>query len=1139
MPHPSETFGTLYQSALPTPIPIPGSSYPPQFSWTQNPYRPTMESRAPALVASGLGGLQVLAGVAIGGAGMLRLGEMAGWQAPRAVTALSRLDPFAAAADAGGAVYTAATTAANGTRTALTMGGAVRVGMAAFSASLAPAALMYGAGTAFTHGLQGMMQQGALHHQMQGSFYNANAVAGRGYGARDLMSIGTMLRQTDRADPFTSMADLGSMTDSFHAMGMQQGLRDAEAGARKLKTMIDTVRNMSRTLGASVQEATAVFGSMRASGLYSQGAMADMTRSMQTAEAMGVGRGAFLGGIGSGAAMARGMGMTGASGAMLMAGSMRGLGLDMSRGSLSAERLMDITGGANAEEATVLMGQRLASKAAGILGGTSVGKAILATLGAKKDGKYTGGIDSAALEGLLSGGKLSDLSRLAYNNMGNDRASKASFVTRQEDIASSLAQSGGGEDLLTLIGSLAMSQSGDDEDMAKVYLEHLGIRDRREAEMVLAAAKNRSARRKEGTRKLRQSLAANEMRERQQLGLSRGGLTSIYEGMTSPFEQAGAGLYTDMSMFAEHVKDRAYGISRYNLSDDAYEGYSRDLAAGGLAAPSAVAGRAYRGFAGRLIPAATNLVSRDTVVALSAGVGGAIGTAAGLSAGVGPLLGTGVAGAMVGEYAGGTMYDAFQNFGTVSGDTLAMMQEVQQRGEYDALGAVDPAMREKYAAIGAGAGSGKYGFGLKMAAEVSRNYADFYRTGGVMDSLARFDLEEAAVKVPINMMAWALGHGATRSRAGAAALASLPGGNLLVGQALGGDLTMTSDYASQEEAKAAAIAAFTDAGVDSSLAEQFASGGATADTLNALYRRSQSGEGAGDYAWIKKAVSEIRGSSKYAVMGSASASEEYLASQVASMLAKQTGRKVTAAEARAVIQGTEGSAENFQSILSAANRLGTTSFLNERKKGALYALRGENAGALTQLAPDVVSGLEAAAYGDGYGGITQGLGVSNMSGLLDTLSSTPGAEEALRGSSGRTDKAVAAALARYTAARGMGSTEDILRAYDVSKDSAEYSRYAQMSPAQLVRQLGALDVASALSPAGTGGTTMLNGGVTAQEREARLTTAVSQMASVTATLYNKMVDKRMISGDKVTVPAAQDLGALSPSGDQPFGLPGR
>lgn len=1118
---PSESLSTLYQSAMPTPVPVPVpgvSVYPPQFTWApQN--TPTAESRAPAMVASALGGMKVLAGVAIGGAGMMRLGEMAGWNPPGWLTSLSRLDPMTAAMDAGITRYGAISEAAAAVGGRAGLAGVLRAGAVGVGTGILPAAAMYAAGTAFTNTLGGMRQQGALHHQMTGGFFNASAVSGRGYGARDLQMVGGMLRRIDRNDPFTSMADIGNITDSFGAMGMSQGLRDAEEGAKRLRTMVDTVRSMSRTLGASIQEATAVFGAIRSSGIYDRTGISSMGREMQTADVLGVGNQAFLGSISAGAGMSRNMGMTGAAGARLMSGTMRGLGLDVARGTLSSERLMDITGGSTLEEATSLMGQRLSGRALGVLSNTAVGKAILASVGAKKDGTYTGGVDQGALESLLNGGKLSDLSSMGYARMGNSKASKASFVTRQEDIMSSLAESGGGEDLLSLIGSLAMQQSGGDEDMAKVYLEHLGIQDRREAQLILEATKNRSARKREGVRKLRQTLSANEMRERQRLGLSRGAITTFAENITSPFQDLGASTYTAMSMGVEHIKDDLYGISRYNLTDSMYDDIGQEIVSGKIALPNEREGRAYIGSAGRL----------------QQGIGRPIGAVMDAMTATNPLM------YGMESLAGSLPSQRIASVGQISGERLDMALEIQQRGKVDAMRGMSAEDIASYQRIGASGGEGLSARGRLLADVVQRSGA-LAESGGVLDSASaataaafRLDIPAWArntaagyTKAIVNPTAALIGYRGTQTRRDAAALGSLPGGNILVQEALGRDITLTGGYETQEAAKSAMRDALSGLGFDSQEADKYASGGPTGELLRELSKLQESG--VDTYDMLGRLVDGIKSTDGYANAVAQKSGEQYLSSQLAMALSKQLKRSVSPEAAAMVAKsvrgatafgGTRDNREGWSGALKAGRGLANASALNERRQGLADSLRGDNASALASVAPEIYAGLSSAATTSSYSTLAGELSADKMSELLDRVSAN---RDVFR-KGGATDRSLEEASAKREAARGMSSNAKILELYGIEKGSPRYDELMNQDKNTLINTLAGSSALQAIAAGGTGGTTMLRSMQDPVSRDEALARSMMQMSEVVASLHNKLVDGGTITGDKIHIPPAQ--GGLS------------
>ena len=132
---------------------------------------------------------------------------------------------------------------------------------------------------------------------------------------------------------------------------MTQGVRDAETASRMVRTQIQTLQQLSRTMGTTLNEALPALRQMRMSGLFTATEQIANVRQMRAADSFGVGQEAFLGMQAAGAQLTRDMQLGGAVGARLSAGTLMGIGTDVQAGRVSREGLLDMTGASTIEEA--------------------------------------------------------------------------------------------------------------------------------------------------------------------------------------------------------------------------------------------------------------------------------------------------------------------------------------------------------------------------------------------------------------------------------------------------------------------------------------------------------------------------------------------------------------------------------------------------------------------------------------------------------------------------------------------------------------------------------------------------------------------------------------------------------------------
>lgn len=311
---------------------------------------------------------------------------------------------------------------------------------------------------------------------------------GQGMGSGDVGQMTRTVRgvATDMGTTFDEMlGTLQTVTD----MGMMDTVRNAKDFERKFKTITESLKTVSKTLGSSLQDAAGFVGSMRRSGVYEAG-VGQATLQRRTFASEGFKGTDFSNAQRFGAAVSHGSGGLRGSGARLATRMVT----DMSRanrlGVYSDEDLLEATG-MEGREGHLAMAQ-VATQTAFQFTKSPMGKAMMMYAGEIKDGKYTGRVDSARMAAASSGSvSARDIASQGRDRLGSSRATKASFVANQGRLGGAMAEKAGPEVIGTMVRSLVGDRFGDigEDDITSILMERFTGLDRSQAEILAKMSK--------------------------------------------------------------------------------------------------------------------------------------------------------------------------------------------------------------------------------------------------------------------------------------------------------------------------------------------------------------------------------------------------------------------------------------------------------------------------------------------------------------------------------------------------------------------------------------------------------------------------------------------------------------------------
>lgn len=458
------------------------------------------------------------------------------------------------------------------------MGGLARGGIgAALGGGMMAAAPMLPIALAAQVGIGGLMrggQQQAAIAQNLGSyqFQNAGSRTGQGFSRDDSKAIGDQIRSLAHVpEMMTSVDELTKLMPKLKASGVMSGVRSAAEFSHRFKEAVSTIRDMSKVLGSTMEEAEQFFAQSRSLGFTGRTSQMKNTLNAGFTAAM---TGMDMGQVGqmqqTGAGMARSVGGRGAQGATAIAGIAQRLEAGRQAGRISEDMIQDVSGQGGA-----LGVQGSAERMYGLMlnfRNTAAGRLVMA--GAmKRDGEGKVQLDEDVIKKFNSGSLgIEDLKRRASGLSDND---KISFSLRAGgSLGSQLAGSlDAGHMMQGLVG-------GKGKDAAALVLSRQLGANEQEVDMLMGmggAGGSNSDIAQMGKQKARE--AAFRERTDPSAILKRLG-TRLRASTVGHIEQAGAKIYSELGKTYDEVMDEFLGRAVVSVSKGGADSLSKALSGG-------------------------------------------------------------------------------------------------------------------------------------------------------------------------------------------------------------------------------------------------------------------------------------------------------------------------------------------------------------------------------------------------------------------------------------------------------------------------------------------------------------------------------------------------------------------------------
>lgn len=344
-------------------------------------------------------------------------------------------------------------------------------------------ALGFGAGSvagmvgqhAFGSFVEGGHEQASLERTLsQFQFQNGASRTNKGFSRSDSMQIGNMVRQMERVpEMLTSFGELNKLMDKMGQMGLMQGVRDAGQFMDKFKNTVNTLKDLSKLIGTTMEGALQAFGEARQSGFYSQG---DIVKNVMNRQITGAMTGMNQNQVGAvqqfGAQIGHGTGGSRRSGAQHALRTAGQLGVANQMGILSNDMIMEMTGKEGAEGIQDLSAQ--VTQLGYRMGNSNVGQALTLALGKMEKGRYTGEMDQDLVErvrrGELGLGELKSLAR----SKASTRGAKLSFAAHKSRLRSEMVGAVGADGISMQLQEILGERGWSNPDANNLVMQRFG-----------------------------------------------------------------------------------------------------------------------------------------------------------------------------------------------------------------------------------------------------------------------------------------------------------------------------------------------------------------------------------------------------------------------------------------------------------------------------------------------------------------------------------------------------------------------------------------------------------------------------------------------------------------------------------------
>jgi len=447
--------------------------------------------------------------------------------------------------------------------------GALRGGLAAGGPMLT-AGMALG-GHVFGNMYEGAQEQQAIQSTLGRNFQfiNGGSRTGRGFSRQDTKSISDFVREMQSVpELMTSMNELNQIMQKVSQMGVMGGVRSAQEFQKRFKDTVSTLKDVSKIMATTMEDAGKFFEEARRSGIYNPSMIRQNAMQRQfTAGMTGMSQDQVGALQFAGSQISFGYGGTRGSGAQSALRSARQIGMANELGILSNERIEELTGMGGAAGISSMATSLTDASQRMAVGGLGTAMSI-ALAQQDKSGKFTGALDESLVQKVRMGGiSKNELLSMARRKTSS-RASKMSFKANEGMLRSEMASQVGAEGIAMELGDVLGGAGFNNPDALNIVMQKYGV-DERQAKIITELGQRMpeiqrelgSRGQTEGRRIAEQSYMKENLSNE---AIKRKIYKRLENTFSEPFKHIGANISNAVSSYVDNFMDTL--VDRYSVN---------------------------------------------------------------------------------------------------------------------------------------------------------------------------------------------------------------------------------------------------------------------------------------------------------------------------------------------------------------------------------------------------------------------------------------------------------------------------------------------------------------------------------------------------------------------------------------------
>lgn len=350
---------------------------------------------------------------------------------------------------------------------------------------------MMAGGHVFGNMMEGAQDQQAMYGTLGRNFQfsGSNSRTGRGFSRQDAKSISDFVMQMQSVpELMSSMGELNNIMQKVSQMGIMNGIRNAQDFQKRFKETVNTLKDVSKIMETTMEDAVKFMEESRRSGMYTPSAIRQNALQRQfTAGVTGMNQDQIGNLQFAGSQIAFGYGGMRGSGAQSAMRSARQIGMANEMGLMSNDKIAELTGLEGAQGIQSMATSLTDAAQRMSVGG--LGTAMSIALGKQSNGRFTGDLDEELVQKVRMGGiSKQELLKLAHQKTAS-RTQKMSFKANEDHLRSEMASQVGAEGIAMELGDILGGAGHTNPDALNIVMKRFGVNER-DAKMISEMGRN-------------------------------------------------------------------------------------------------------------------------------------------------------------------------------------------------------------------------------------------------------------------------------------------------------------------------------------------------------------------------------------------------------------------------------------------------------------------------------------------------------------------------------------------------------------------------------------------------------------------------------------------------------------------------